>query len=338
MPGIDYSKWDKLTGSGTSSGSEYEGDRADKAHDDSSRSPQVTRLEYPSRVTLGPNGVQLEQVPPKASASPFPGTNAPPKETHNGSVAVARCPIKEESSPAEHGTGAPKATSNSTGNTAGRRDEDQERMDTTDDDEDLLYESLARSGGREGSHHWWTQTEDTVTVSFLVPWETKSKSVTEFRLYEARSTTAPESDLHQAHLEITILVPPACLMSASGGPSASAAPLRIHQVFRYPVKLSEDLIDGCWQLHFMPRRHLRLLVVQLFKEPVGLGMTLWWDRCFVTDTTSVIADTQAIPDRKRRMEATPGSKEKAEQFRKVWADAHEEFRRRMQERKREISE
>ncbi|CAG9582605.1 conserved hypothetical protein [Leishmania major strain Friedlin] len=338
MAGIDYSKWDKLCDSGTSSGTEYEGDRDDKGHDDSSRAPQVTRLEYPSRVTLGPNGVQLEQVPPKASASPFPGTCAPPEETDNGSVAVARCPIKEESFHAEYDTGASNASSHATGNTAGRRDDDQERMGATDDDEDLLYESLARNGGREGSHHWWTQTEDTVTVSFLVPWETKGKSVTEFRLYEARSTTALESELLQAHLEITILVRPACLTSPSSGPSASAAPLRIHQVFRYPVKLSEDLIDGCWQLHFMPRRHLRLLVVQLFKEPVGLGMTLWWDRCFVTDTTSVIADTQTIPDRKRRMEATPGSKEKAGQFRKVWADAHEEFRRRAQERKRKIIE
>ncbi|CBZ30804.1 conserved hypothetical protein [Leishmania mexicana MHOM/GT/2001/U1103] len=338
MPGIDYSKWDKLSDSGTSSGTEDEGDRDDREHDDSSRHPQVTRLEYPSRVTLGPNGVQREQAPPTASASPFRETSAPPKETHNGSVAVACCPIKEESSRAEHDTGAPKASSYSTRNTAGRRDDDQECMDATDDDEDLLYESLARNGGREGSHHWWTQTEDTVTVSFLVPWETKGKSVTEFRLYEACSTTAPESELHQAHLEITILVPPACLTSASGGPSASPGPLRIHEVFRYPVKLSEDLIDGCWQLYFMPKRHLRLLVVQLFKEAVGCGMTLWWDRCFVTDTTSVIADTPAIPDRKRRTQATPGLKEKAEQFRKVWADAHEEFRRRMQERKREISE
>ncbi|GET92768.1 hypothetical protein, conserved [Leishmania tarentolae] len=339
MPGIDYSKWDKLTDSCSStSDTDSEGYRDEKENHGSGRAPQVTRLEYPSRVILGPNGVQLEQVPPQASASPFRGTSAAPQETHDGSVAAATCQINGAPPYAQPHTGAQQNNSHPADNRSGRQDDEQERMDATDDDEDLLYESLARNGGREGFHHWWTQTEDTVTVSFLVPWETKGKWVTKFRLYEAPSETAPESELHQAHLEIAIQAPPARPMSASGGPPAPPAPHLIHEVFRYPVKLSEDLIEGCWQLHFLPKRHLRLLVVQLFKEPVGLGMTLWWDRCFVTDTTSVIADTQTIPDRKRRMEAMPALKGTVAQFRNVWEEAHEEFRRRMQQRKRDMGD
>ncbi|CAJ1034772.1 hypothetical protein, conserved [Leishmania lindenbergi] len=340
MSGIDYSKWDKLIDSSSGSSdddTQLELDRCDEGHRGGCRVPQVTRLKYPSRVILDSNGVRLEEAPPKALASPFCGATAPPRETHSDSV-LGAIPFNDESSHAESDTAAGNASSNSNVKTEGVRSAGQERLDATDDDEDLLYESLARNGGREGSHHWWTQTKDTVTVSFLVPWETKGKSVTGFRLYEARAATASGSELPYIHLEIAIQVLPTCLASASGGPPASPAPLHIHEVFRYPVKLSEDLIDGCWQLHFMPKRHLRLLVVQLFKEPVGLGMTLWWDRCFVRDTISVIADTHAIPDRMQQMEATPESKEKAEQFRKVWAEAHEEFRRRMQERRREISE
>ncbi|KAG5467373.1 hypothetical protein CUR178_01016 [Leishmania enriettii] len=326
MPGIDYSKWEQLKYS-SSSDTESDFGRDDEGHHGGRAAPQVTRLEYPSRVTLGPNGVQLEQVPPQASASPFPRTSASLTATPGDGTAVAH-PIHKRPSLAEVDAVTPIVSSASTGDATGRQGDDRGRVDATEDDEDLLYESLARNGGREGAHHWWTQTEDTVTVSFLVPWETKGKWVTEFRLYEAPAATAGESELYHAHLKISIQAPPACLMAARSDACASPAPLHIDQVFRYPVKLSEDLIDGCWQLLSMPKRHLRLLVVQLFKEPVGLGMTLWWDRCFLTDTASVIADTHTIPDRMRRMQATPGSKEKAQQFREAWADAHAEFRRR----------
>ncbi|KAG5492670.1 hypothetical protein JKF63_01249 [Porcisia hertigi] len=332
MPGIDYSKWDRLNCSSTSSSD----GSSDDDHDEyrgGSRSPRVTRLEYPSCVTTGPNGVQLVPPPREASTSPFLGINTQCTTTPGSSGASAFL-MNPGSSSADPGGTKGKGTSDVTGSTIGTRQGGQERVDAADDDEDLLYERLARNGGREGSHHWWAQTEDTVTVSFLVPWETNSKSVTAFRLYEGGEVPVQESGQRNAHLEITIHLPPARVASTSGAQAAPPSPLYISKVFRYPVKLSEDLIDGCWQLHRMPKRHLRLLVVQLFKESLGLGMVLWWDRCFSTDTISVIADTRTLPGRMQRAEATPGSRnDKVEQFRKVWADAHEEFRRRVQERK-----
>ncbi|KAG5466833.1 hypothetical protein LSCM1_01010 [Leishmania martiniquensis] len=335
MSGIDYSKWEQLKYS--SSGTDSDLDKDDEEHNSSVREPQVARLEYPSRVILGPNGVRLEQAPPQASATPFSGTNVAPTATQGGNT-VTTHPSNKESSLAESDVATAGVGTDSTGTTTLRKSEGQKHRDADDDDEDLLYENLARNGGREGAQHWWTQTEDTVTVSFLVPWETKGKWVTEFRLYEAPAAMTQETERQYAQLEIAIQAPPAYLTPGGSHTCAPPAPLRIHRVFRYPVKLCEDLIDGCWQMQFMPKRHLRLLVVQLFKEPVGLGMTLWWDRCFLTDTASVIEDTHMIPDRMRRIQATPGSKERTEQFRKVWADGHEEFRRRVQERKQNIEQ
>ncbi|KAK7195720.1 hypothetical protein NESM_000502300 [Novymonas esmeraldas] len=333
MRGIDYSKWDKLNCSTSSSGSSRSSADVDEnvddeegAYRDSGGAPKVTRLQYPSRVTLGPNGVQLDQAPPAASASPFAGAAPRPPVQHPAPSSSTSGHDAGES--AKVGDSAAMAT------VCGG-------VDDAEDDEDLLFESLARNGGREGAHHWWTQTEDTATVSFLVPWETTGKSVTLFRLYETQEKEEGALERCRAHLEIHISPsPPTPVAAASArltGPPSPAAPLCIHGVLRFPVKLTEDLIDGCWQLHRMPKRHLRLLVVQLFKEPVGHGMTLWWDRCFTTDTQSVIADPHAIPDRVRRAATVPGSSEKAAQFRQVWAEAHEEFRRRRGEEQRRRS-
>ncbi|KPI90262.1 hypothetical protein ABL78_0644 [Leptomonas seymouri] len=329
MSRIDYSKWDKFecSSSGGSDESNNSDEESDSRHHTSGNHgpPTVTRLEYPTCVSLGPSGVQLAKAPTKASASPFNPT-APP------------APQKQS----EGNTGGMKASetfcrSSSPHENAVRAHLDEERIDAADDDEDLLYESLARNGGREGAQHWWSQTEDCAIVSFHIPWDTTAKDVTEFHLHEIKDE---ESKQYRAQLDVTIQVSfphadPAVYHSGTAGAISPPAVMHICKQFRYPIKLSEELVEGCWQLHRMSQRRVRLLVIEVFKEPIGQGLTLWWDRCFVSDTASVI-DTQSIPDRVQRTAATGMcAREKAEQFRKVWDEAHEEFRRRRRERKAE---
>lgn len=340
MSGIDYSKWDKLncsTSSSTSSrcdsddvdeqSAQHTHRSRDGGNKNSNGAPKVTRLKYPSRVTLGPSGVQLASAPPKATASPFaPSLSEPPQ----------RSTVRNEAANANANNGKSLTASN------GGVEENLENEDD-EDDEDLLYHSLARNGGREGTEYWWSQREDCATVSFLVPWDATAKDVTHFSLSEVQSETS--SGPSHAQLDVTVTVAPRRQTSTAQAneeqaPTESVS-LRISKQFRYPIKLTDDLVAGCWQLHRMPRRHVRLLVVEVFKEPIGHGMTLWWDRCFVSDTVSVI-DTQQIPDRVRGASGAAASgvaaQTKAEEFRKVWDEAHEEFRRRMKERKAKLSQ
>ncbi|KPA86230.1 hypothetical protein ABB37_00465 [Leptomonas pyrrhocoris] len=327
MSRIDYSKWDKLDCSSSGSNSDDD-DNGDEGHDPNHRScgtrgaPRVTRLEYPSGVTLGPSQVQLTKAPPKASVSPF-NPSAPPAQqnTSEGSKTDASQTEASGRSPLLNGQPphAPLPAAS---------------IDATDDDEDLLYECLARNGGREGTQHWWSQTEDSAVVSFLIPWETTAKMVTDFNLREVKDEASGQ---YRAQLDVTIQTAAShsgtAVQSNEEDPVATSAAMHLSRQFRYPVKLAEELVEGCWQLHRMPHRHVRLLVIEVFKEPIGHGMTLWWDRCFVSDTASVV-DTQTIPDRVQRIAAAgPDAQEKAKQFRKVWDEAHDEFRRRVKARK-----
>ena len=332
MSGIDYSKWDRLECSSSSSSSSGGSDEEPRPNDEHTSSgdrgaPKVTRLEYPTHITLGPSGVQLGKAPPKASATPF-----------HPSVSQRQVPQLETSVQNAELTTGFTSSSTSPRDATQQLHSNEEGADAADEDEDLLYESLARNGGREGTEHWWSQTEDSATVSFLVPWETTAKMVTRFNLHEVRDDTTGQ---HHAQLDVLIHTP---------AHSSTAVPLNVENAdatfspssggvvhlckrFRYPIKLSEELVEGCWQLHRMPHRHVRLLVVEVFKEAIGQGMTLWWDRCFVSDSVAVI-DTQKIPDRVQTAAAGgTAAQTKAEQFRQVWDDAHEEFRRRMRERK-----
>lgn len=330
MSGIDYSKWDKFdcNSSSGSSNTDSSADEADEGHGGSA-APQVTRLEYPTRVTLGPSGVQLASPPPKATASPFLSP-APLRTVQNSSAMVETSEQTEASASESLVKAKPKDEHVREEGGDGNHDDD----DDAEAEEDMLYESLARNGGREGGEHWWSQSEDSATVSFLIPWETTAKCVSAFHLREVRDGA---SDSYRAQLDVTLQLTPHAAKATPqmNEEDVSALPRVVYicKQFRYPIKLAEELVEGCWQLHRMPRRHVRLLVVEVFKEPIGQGMTLWWDRCFVSDTASVI-DTQQIPDRVQRGAAAgPGAAAKAEEFRRVWDEAHEEFRRRMKERK-----
>jgi hypothetical protein len=343
MPGIDYSRWDKLecssssnsTASDDANNEEKDWDGGHHTGDSKSERgvPKVVRMGHPTSVTVGPSGVQLSRPHHKALASPFrPSASLqqmPPTQKEDADMLKSPSPVSSTPQACEGRHATQMNEEGSFVDVVGEGGGDK------DDDEDLLYYRLARNGGREGTQHWWSQTEDSATVSFLVPWVTTAKMVTDFSLREVKSE---ESCQHHARLEATIQMPPRSVDAAGdeerqAGSTPPAAALHICREFCYPIKLAADLVEGCWQLHRMPQRHLRLLVVEVFKEPIGQGMTLWWDRCFVTDTVAVV-DTRTISDRVQRAAAAGfAAQEKADQFRKVWDEAHEEFRRRMRERK-----
>ncbi|ORC92223.1 Low complexity protein [Trypanosoma theileri] len=273
MSGIDYSKWDKLSDSSAS-----DNDDNDNNYDNNegkvTGDPRVTQLQYPSRVTIGPDGIHMETMPPKATVSPFGKTNA----TTTTTVPVQSSAIKTS--------------------------QDVYKNEQEEEDE-MMYFNLTRNGGCEGDSHLWSQTRDTATVSFILPtMETKAKDICNFRLI---------AEEQQDRTSV-------CVLSFS----LRGIEGERRYVFRYPVKVDEDIVDGCWQLHSLPTRSLRLLIVQLVKEPVAMGMSLWWDKCFVTDQT--VIDTRKIADRNN------GAAARAEEFKKVWDQAHEEFKKRIDER------
>ncbi|CBH14751.1 hypothetical protein, conserved [Trypanosoma brucei gambiense DAL972] len=309
MPGIDYSKWDKICDS-DDSGS---GDSATPGK------PRVTQLEYPSRVTISSSGVHMVNTPSQATVSPFreplSGSNnknnnnesrgAPlPAWTSSSSNAVDGGGIIGASSASAHNCDSP---ARSGGVPCGDKYTPRCNDDSDGESEDhMMYNNLIRNGGREGESHIWSQTRDTVSVSFILPnMNTKAKDIQNFSLEEE------EQPNHTSSCVISFSV------KGDGG--------RRRYVLRYPVKVDEDTVEGCWSLHSLPAYPLRLLVVQLVKESMALGMTLWWDRCFIADQT--IIDTTKISER-NGADAT-----RAEAFRQSWEKAHEEFKRRMIEQR-----
>lgn len=320
MSRIDYSKWDRLEVSSSDedqeSDEECEGETRGSGHTLSSRhhahtagKPQVTTLTHPSRVTVGPDGVQVEAALPLATASPFrsppqttttttPGTTPPP----NG-AAVA---TDVRSVTGLQSTGGSEKQSARVVETAPCEEADVE--------ENALYNALTHNGGREGDDHLWAQSNDTVTISFIVPMATKAKDVIAFRVFAKEPGTSPVD----RPLIVFDLAPPP--LRAEKGLTATR---HVEKELCYPVKLQEDVLDGCWQLQTLPSRGLRLLVVQLSKENVVYGATLWWDRCCTTDTLSTI-NTLTIADRKD----LPKEAAEAEARRNVWKEANDRFRQR----------
>ncbi|KAF8299024.1 hypothetical protein TcYC6_0068590 [Trypanosoma cruzi] len=277
MSGIDYSKWEKFCDS----------DESDGSDEAPGNEPRITRLRYPSRVTVGPNGVHMENTPPIATTSPF-------KEGIDATV--------------NKNTAAAATTTTNTASVMGPHSQQNTREDVRRDEEaeedEMMYHNLTRNGGREGQSHLWSQTRDTASVSFILPsMNTRAKEIMNFRLY---SEEKPDRTS-------------VCVLTF--GVKGVEGDRRC--VFRYPIKVDNDVVEGCWQLHSLHSKSLRLMVVQLVKESVAVGMALWWDRCFVTDQTTV--DTRTLVDRSGS-EALRG-----EQFQRAWNEAHEEFKKRVNE-------
>eukprot|EP00796_Vickermania_ingenoplastis_P005303 gene5303-3806_t len=161
------------------------------------------------------------------------------------------------------------------------------------DDDLLILRKLCNNGGREGNSHFWSQTADTVTVSFILPQGVKGKDILSFKVYETGNTLTP---LIRPTLEVSYK-------------ESSGRVEKISKVFHFPLNLDQELLEGCWELKTVAS--IRFLIVQLFKKQVGQGICVWWDRCFSTDTESII-NTSAIEGRSGN----------AERFHEAWNEGH----------------
>lgn len=384
MSAFDYSKWDALSATSSEdseaadSGGELNpvaapansssssmpppassgGDAADRLH--------AVKLTYPSRVTIGPDGVHTEQGrPPRATASPFQPWPTPPVTD-----GVATTPTTDTTTTAATVTATAPAA---------RHHAMVENANGNDDDDEILYYKLTENGGREGNSHLWAQTRERATVSLVVPFRTKASDIRGFRLRSdgnafSRGNTAPNKEHDEeeeeegtgARAALVTALTRRCAIAFSNEREADTEEVadtrnRCEFTFRYTVKTApardphneeatgshgavdtsadDDAFDAsCWQLQTLPSLRLRLLVVHLTKEPVALGVHHWWDRCFATDTESIV-DTTAIRARQQQQQGSGGVATAAaagagpSAFRRAWEEAHASFRQRVRDRK-----
>lgn len=290
--GLDYSKWDKL---------HFSDDEGEKASDSGSlvdseddmpqqpagtqrrQAPVVTRLDHPSSVSIGPAGIQVNH-PPKATASPFQST-PPVLQRVVESPAVLEEPRQQ---------GQPRSSE-----------------DGTDDlEDDLLISKLTRNGQRCNGY-FWSQIRDMATFVVILPaLNVRGGNIHNFNVVRTAETC-------------DVSVDGAAVLSFSVSlPGTAASIQQFSFVLRYPVKCDDDTIDGCWQLHTFAGKGLRVLVVELHKEPFAHQLYLWWDRACIGESP---IDTTTLEDRKREHMAPSG-------LQHIWDEAHKEFRQRIKDR------
>lgn len=173
-------------------------------------------------------------------------------------------------------------------------------------EDDILYDCLTKNGAKEGESHMWSQTDDSATISFLVPLDLRSKDISGFRIHEV-DVVRDGVALRRPRIEFSYRMP-------------SNVAVTITNDFYYPLKLDSDLLDGCWELKTIHNQ--RFLIVQVFKMSVAAGVVIWWDRCFSTDIN--LLNTSTIQSRKSAQ---------SQRFQQVWEEAHDLFRQRMAERR-----
>lgn len=300
MP-VDYSKWDKLQFSGEE-GSDKDEDLVDSEDDEpvkvspspssyssdgGNRRPVVTRLDHPSSISIGPDGLHV-QHPPKATSSPFlagPPTivpsAAPPAHHQQREITTATL------------APAPQSATNVA-------------EDATDDlEDDLLLSKLTRNG-QNCHHYFWSQTREMATLVIVLPaLSVRGGNIHDFQIVR----TAESSD---------VAVEGAARLSFSVSTTETKVIEKMSFTLRYPIKCDEETVEGCWQLHTLVSKSMRLMVVELHKDPIGHQLYLWWDRACIGEAP---IDTTKLEDRsKERMAPT--------EVQQVWEEAHEEFRRR----------
>lgn len=276
MP-IDYSKWDRLEDSSASDDGDDDIVHSDDderpaatASSSSNQRPQVTRLERPSSISITPHGVVMNDVPQRATATPFVGA-VPAANTHSS----------ERMTRASESTAPPVV----------RSKEDDQR-----EEDEMMFHNLTRNGGSKPGSHLWAQSREDITVSFLMSSvQIRSANIASFRVVQS------ETDENIFLLSFSV---------------QGEVQLAREFQFRYPIVLEEET-SSSWQLHSLPSRSLRLLVLQVRKKPVAQGMYLWWEQCFVGDPA---IDTTKIEGR------TQSSVDRGLAFQQAWQAAHQEFR------------
>ena len=306
---MDYSKWANMT--------------TDDDEDDESppRKPRVTRLEGPSRITLG--GGQRQEPPPACYASAAPAApTATQKRVGTLGEQYAKWDhfVEEEDGSDEepttydeandwedplddreqarlrevlHGSSSAAPTPSSAASSSSRGSAFE-----------TLRARLTRNGAAR-ERHLWGQTESEVEVSVLLPAGTRAKDLRpDLVAADPLSGTKQRLVVHR--------------MNAKG-----AEPL-FSDALAYPVAQPESAEDLAWEVSdYEPsalngRRVLRLT----FRKEAPHGIVLWWERCFMGEEK---CDTQVFPDRRHAG--------KAEQIQSVWAEAQRMFKEKVANRK-----
>lgn len=255
---IDYSKWEHIDPSEDSSiddGDDFHDDIHDN-EESQQRKPTVTKLDHPSAVTIGPNGIQVRH-PEKATISPFKAQHAPVATSDAcapSSLTRAQCNAKSE---------------------------DEDGGDDLEDS--MVLAKLTRNGQNlhNSGGYLWSQTRETVTFSILLPaMSVKGSHIKHFQVLKVDSDNISTDGSARLTFEI----------------AHDGLLTKREFVFRYPIKFDEDRLDGCWQLHSLKYLNMRLMVVQLDKDSIGKGVYLWWDRALVGEApvdTKTFADRQS---------------------------------------------
>lgn len=160
---------------------------------------------------------------------------------------------------------------------------------------------LFRNGAKEEGSHWWCQSEDRVTISFLVDPRVRAKDVSEVSLEEVKVN----------HSGNDIIRP--CLTFAIK--STTNEVTRVTKIFAFLLDLGAGDIESCWELQTIAGK--RFLLFSLQKKNVPNGVVVWWNRCFLDDVSEV--DTTTIADRKITSDTI--------KFKQMWEQAHESFKR-----------
>eukprot|EP00967_Tisochrysis_lutea_P016780 scaffold18951_cov35-Tisochrysis_lutea.AAC.2 len=304
MPVTDYSKWERM--------------QLEEEEEEEQRPgrPRVTRLEGPSRITLG----ALQQAPP---------TTAPPP--HSSSMRLAKHSLdysrwdkmvideEEESEDGESGDDAVAAAGQGFPPTSSTADPsnmsnspstmktsdshpDEREEDALDADEERRlreiictpssslpqaanaqrdsFSALAARLSRNGAIqelHLWRQTRDEVEISILMPPTTRAKQVRP-QLIQASDPTAALK-----------------LLVEYGGASKESP--YFCKTLAYPVEQPDEDTGLAWELtDYEPASEggRRVLRVSLRKQ-VPHGVIVWWTRAFQGEPE---IDTLSLPDRK----------------------------------------
>jgi hypothetical protein len=321
MPVTDYAKWEKM-------------DLSDMEEENRARKPRLTRLEGPSRITIG------APEAPVPDSGPVPHTSG--RQTSHDALDYSKWDkmvddedegeSDDETSMdvrAQSVASAPAAPTSSssfgysypasTGMAADAFEEDaldpqeEERLRevlatstisapppcaiSPEERLSALSARLSRNGAVRESH-LWRQSADEVEISVLVPPGTRAKQVRPKLIPSAEPASSP-----------TLLV--------ERTDAAGSSPPYFRGVLAYPVEVPDEAGELSWEITDYEPEALggrRVVRVNLRKPPMQ-GLVVWWTRALQIEPE---IDTLSLPDRKR----VTG----AEEMQSVWEQAQVMFR------------
>lgn len=313
MAGIDYSKWDKMVAEMSSSDDDNTNDNdngdEDVYHDAalSSKHANVTRLQKPSSVTIGPQGVTI---------NPTSTTNTKSSLQHVQSSCNA------DSNNAQNANGEEKKQE-----IAHKPMSSSSSIST---DLSSLLSGWTHNGGVHNFDYLWSQTAEEIVIRFLVPLHTKAKHVQigfekdknefhctvlaqhgrEWILNKRFARKLKESVEEEAKLEWEL-----CNVDIFNYNHDALKHTMQEILAASDVKAVDD--DKVLIQYAQRLSECRFLKVTVEKERINERIIEWWDHVFVDDTKI---------DLKRRIK---DRKTDACKMNDVWKSAHQQFKQKV---------